>query len=76
MPTLNTRIKLKYDTLANWSTANPVLLAGEIAVVAIPTGSESTVGQVTKPAIVFKVGDGETAFNGLPYASALSADVY
>lgn len=76
MPTLNTRIKLKYDTLANWSTANPVLLAGEVAVVAIPTDSESTVGQVTKPAIVFKVGDGTTTFANLPYASGLSADVY
>ena len=76
MPTLNTRIKLKYDTLANWSTANPVLLAGEVAVVAIPTESESTVGQVTKPAIVFKVGDGTTEFNTLPYASGLAADVY
>ena len=76
MPTLNTRIKLKYDTLANWSTANPVLLAGEVAVVAIPTESESTVGQVTKPAIVFKVGDGTTTFANLPYASGLAADVY
>ena len=76
MPTLNTRIKLKYDTLTNWSTANPVLLAGEVAVVAIPTDSESTVGQVTKPAIVFKVGDGTTEFNTLPYASGLAADVY
>ena len=76
MPTISTRIKLKYDTLTNWSTANPVLLAGEVAVVAIPTGSESTVGQVTKPAIVFKVGDGATHFNTLPYASGLAADVY
>ena len=76
MPTLNTRIKLKYDTLANWSAANPVLLAGEVAVVAIPTESEPTVGQVTKPAIVFKVGDGTTEFNTLPYASGLAADVY
>lgn len=76
MPTLNTRIKLKYDTLANWSTANPVLLAGEVAVVAIPTESESTVGQVVKPAIVFKVGDGTSTFTALPYASGLAADVY
>ena len=76
MPTLNTRIKLKYDTLANWSTANPVLLVGEVAVVAIPTESESTVGQVTKPAIVFKVGDGTSTFTELPYASGLAADVY
>ena len=76
MPTLSTRIKLKYDTLTNWSTINPVLLAGEVAVVAIPTSEPSTVGQVTKPAIVFKVGDGTTEFNTLPYASGLAADVY
>ena len=76
MPTLNTRIKLKYDTLTNWSTANPVLLAGEVAVVAIPTSEANTVGQVTKPAIVFKVGDGTTTFANLPYASGLAADVY
>ena len=76
MPTLNTRIKLKYDTLTNWSTANPVLLAGEVAVVAIPTSEANTVGQVTKPAIVFKVGDGTSTFTALPYASGLAADVY
>ena len=73
---LQTRIQLKYDTLQNWTTNNPVLKAGEVAVVAIPTDSESTVGQVTKPAIVFKVGDNTTAFNDLPYASGLAADVY
>lgn len=28
---LNTRILLKYDTYANWTTNNPVLLAGEMA---------------------------------------------
>lgn len=72
--TLNTRIKLKYDTLANWTSANPVLLAGEVAVVSIPTGS--SLQQVTPPAIVFKVGDGNTDFNTLPYASGLAADVY
>lgn len=81
MPTLNTRIKLKYDTLANWSTANPVLLAGEVAVVAIPVTppqdvTQESISQVTKPAIVFKVGDGTTEFNTLPYASGLAADVY
>ena len=76
MPTLNTRIRLKYDILTNWTTANPTLLSGEVAVVAIPTSETNTVGQVTKPAIVFKVGDGTTAFNDLPYTSALAADVY
>ena len=32
---INTRIQLKYDTLANWQTNNPTLLAGEIACVSI-----------------------------------------
>lgn len=73
---LQTRIQLKYDTLENWTTNNPVLKAGEVAIVAIPTDSESTVGQVTKPAIVFKVGDGTSTFTALPYASGLAADVY
>ena len=74
--TLNVTIQSRYDTLQNWTTRNPVLAAGEIAVVAIPTNSETTVGQVVRPAIVFKVGDGTTAFNSLPYASGLAADVY
>ena len=34
--TLNTRIKLKYDSYENWSTNNPVLLAGEVALVYVP----------------------------------------
>ena len=37
--TLNTRIQLKYDTYANWTTNNPVLLSGEIAVVVVPASS-------------------------------------
>lgn len=32
---INTRIQLKYDTLANWENSNPVLKAGEVAIVAI-----------------------------------------
>lgn len=30
--TLNTRLRLKYDTAANWATKNPVLLAGEVGI--------------------------------------------
>ena len=59
----------------NCKSHSPII-SGEVAVVAIPTSETNTVGQVTKPAIVFKVGDGETAFNDLPYTSALAADVY
>ena len=74
--TLKTRIKLKYDTLANWQGdgASVVLLKGEIAVCEVPTGG--SLEQVTPPAILFKVGDGVKTFAQLPWASALAADVY
>lgn len=71
--TLNTRIQLKYDTFQNWTTNNPTLLAGEIAVVEVPT-KQGSVSQV--PAILIKVGDGTQAFNDLAWGSALAADVY
>lgn len=71
--TINTRVKLKYDTFTNWSSNNPVLLKGEIAVVEVPTTQGSI---VNVPSILFKVGDGTNNFNALPWASALSADVY
>ena len=35
---LNTRILLKYDTYANWTANNPVLLAGEVAIATIEIG--------------------------------------
>ena len=79
--TINTRIQLKYSTLAEWSDlsaegkgGNLVLKPGEVGIVAIP--KESTHLQTTPPAIMFKVGDGTTAFKDLPWASALAADVY
>ena len=71
--TLNTRIQLKYDTFQNWTTNNPVLLAGEIAVVEVPT-AQGSVSQV--PAVLIKVGNGTQAFNDLAWGSALAADVY
>lgn len=73
---LNTRLRLKYDTLANWTAANPVLLEGEVGVVSVPLASETTAGQVVKPAILFKVGDGTTSFETLPWASGMAADVH
>lgn len=71
--TLNTRIQLKYDTFQNWTTNNPTLLAGEIAVVEVPT-EQGSVSQV--PAVLIKVGNGTQAFNDLAWGSALAADVY
>lgn len=72
--TLNTKIKLRYDTLANWTTNDPVLLAGEVAITTVPTGSSAM--QTIPPAILFKVGDGTSKWSVLPYASGLAADVY
>lgn len=78
---LQTRIALKYDTLENWQNVtvegkggNLVLKAGEMGLVAIPTGSN--LKQTTPPAVMFKVGDGTSAFKDLPWGSALAADVY
>lgn len=71
--TLNARIQLKYDTYVNWTTNNPVLLAGEVAVTTVQS-AQAPVSQV--PAILFKVGDGTNNFNTLNWASAIAADVY
>ena len=71
--TLNTRIQLKYDTYEKWTTNNPVLLAGEVAVTTVQS-AQAPVSQV--PAILFKVGDGTNNFNTLNWASAIAADVY
>ena len=48
-----TRFKLRSDTAANWTAANPVLLAGEI-------GVETDTRR-------YKIGDGATAWTGLSY---------
>ena len=71
--TLSTRIQLKYDTYKNWTDANITPLKGEICLVEVPT---STNAVVQEPAILFKIGDGKTAFNELPFGSALAADVH
>lgn len=73
---LQTRIQLKYDTYENWSTANPVLKKGEMAVATIGKSPTQAVDSVTAPQVILKVGDGTTAYKNLPFASALAADVY
>lgn len=76
---LKTKIQLRYDEFTNWTTNNPFLKKGEIAVTVIPAAATNT-GDVIPPAIMFKVGSGEggdaSRFNSLPWASALAADVY
>lgn len=72
MATFNTRIMLKIDTFAQWTANNPVLLAGEVALVNIPADSSTGMNE---PALMMKVGDGTKNFNSLPWASALAGDV-
>jgi hypothetical protein len=59
--TLTALQKQRRDTAANWTTANPTLLAGEI-------GIESDTGY-------WKVGDGSTAWTSLAYLSGLGAEI-
>jgi hypothetical protein len=73
MGTLNTRISLRYDTHENWSTASGkalVLNKGEIGICA------THIGGANQPYIMFKVGDGSTPFEFLPWSAGLAADVY
>lgn len=76
---LMTRIALKYDSYANWTSNNPVLLAGEVAIATIPVpaeGQQNVTGFQNLPNVVMKVGDGSTHYNDLKFVSALAADVY
>lgn len=71
--TLNARLSLKYDTYENWTSNNPVLLAGEAAVTVVP-GETGAVQR--EPAVLVKFGDGTSHYNDLQFMSAKSADVY
>lgn len=77
---LQTRIMLKYDSYANWTTNNPVLLAGEVAIATIPSGTSVPTKEQREmqdlPNVVMKVGDGSSHYNDLKFVSALAADVY
>lgn len=73
--TFNTRIKLKYDTFANWTTNKAkVLLQGEVGLCYVPAVTNGTT--TTAPTVLFKVGDGTTTWEKLPWGSGLAADVY
>lgn len=75
--TIKTRILNKYDLLANYSNFTP--LKGEVCVAVI--GEETTTNKglvgdiVKKPVVGIKVGDGQTAFNELPWIQAVAGDV-
>lgn len=68
-----TRIQLKYDTYTNWSTNNPILKAGEMAIATVAAGDQE---MTNLPNIVLKVGDGISHYNDLKFVSALAADVH
>ena len=72
---LKTRIRLKYDTLANWNAVANTFTPdkGEVCFVEIPTGDATA---TTAPTVLFKVGDGKTTWGALKWGSALAADVY
>lgn len=77
---LQTRLALKYDTYANWTNTatagqggNLVLLKGEIGLCEVPSGNAEA---TTAPTVLFKVGNGTSAFKDLKWASALAADVH
>ena len=83
--TLNTRLQMKYDSYANWTSttlgdgkgAKFVLKAGEIGICYLPANyAENQVTGTTPPQILMKVGDGSSTFAQLPWISAKAADVY
>ncbi len=71
--TLNTRILLKYDTLANWNASTFTLKRGELAIAVIETDDPAK--KHLQP-VMFKVGTGDKKFSELDWASAKAADVY
>lgn len=60
--TLKTRIRNRYDSLANWTKDNVELLQGELALVKVETQQidEETGDLVTVPAFLIKVGENYT----------------
>lgn len=69
--TISVQYKLRGDTLANLQAANKVYGVNEPIVVLVPADADAG----TKAATLLKLGDGTTAFNDLPYITALAGDV-
>lgn len=59
--TINVRLRNAVDTEANWTSNNPILLSGEIALTSDKPG-------------LFKVGNGTDSWNNLPYNKANTLD--
>ena len=71
--TLNTRLKLRYDTYENWIANDPVLLAGEFALATVNVKQDGAVEHV--PSVLIKCGDGTHKYSELDYVFAKAADV-
>lgn len=71
---LNTRIKLRYASYAEWQNSSVVLLPGEVAVCYVEANNSDV--KNTAPTVLFKVGDGQHTFANLQWSSARAADVY
>lgn len=72
---IKTRLKLKYDTFANWEQVKTtfVPLKGEVCLVEVPDAVDPI---RNAPSVLFKIGDGTKTFGELNFGSALAADVY
>ena len=71
--TLNSRISLRYDTYDQWNTPSgkaAVLNKGEVGICALLAEGSN------QPTIMFKVGNGISTFEELPWTSGLAADVF
>ena len=82
---INTRIQLKYDTVANWNSSTFIPKSGEVCIATIdnrPTSDIASIGTYnaqqtnTPPAVGVKVGDGVHTFANLPWIQAIAGDVY
>ena len=71
--TLNTVIKLRYDSYENWQANSTVVLqAGEAGICNVPASSGTGLNE---PATLMKIGNGTSTWADLPWISSLAADV-
>lgn len=72
------KIQLRRDLSTSWSSANPTLASGEIAIEADYLGNSvgSTPTWLNNGAVRLKVGDGQTTWSALPYSSLVADGTY
>jgi hypothetical protein len=72
--TLNTKISLRYDSYDNWNSSSGkavILNKGEVGICAVLKEDSAEQSYV-----MFKVGNGLSKFEELPWTSGLAADVF